>query len=75
MDVLADPLDADELLFKVKRITGQSSAASSDSGKLLQTIFNSTYDGFRFTVLNPDSDIFEEMVETLKDALQKYIAS
>lgn len=37
--------------------------------------FNSTYDGFRFTVLEQDEAVFIRTLETLKDAIVTYIAS
>ena len=41
----------------------------------LKTGFNSTYHGFRFTLLNPNIDSFKKNIETLRDAIQEYLAS
>ncbi len=41
----------------------------------LMTGFNSTYHGLRFTVLDPDIDSFKKNIETLRDAIQTYLAS
>jgi aspartate/methionine/tyrosine aminotransferase len=41
----------------------------------LQSGFNSTYCGFRFTVLNPDDASFSKTIEALSEALRAYIAS
>jgi len=41
----------------------------------LMTGFNSTYHGLRFTVLDPDIDSFKKNIETLRDAIQSYLAS
>jgi aspartate/methionine/tyrosine aminotransferase len=37
--------------------------------------FNSSFNGFRFTILEQDEVKFRAMVEALKDAIQKYVAS
>jgi alanine-synthesizing transaminase len=37
--------------------------------------FNSTYDGFRFTLLEQDESVFEQTLQTLKEAIVAYIAS
>ncbi|HEU4677464.1 MAG TPA: pyridoxal phosphate-dependent aminotransferase [Candidatus Paceibacterota bacterium] len=37
--------------------------------------FNSTYDGFRFTLLERDDAKFREIIETLRDAIRAYIGS
>lgn len=41
----------------------------------LRSGFNSTYDGFRFTVLEPDEVKYKETIATLNDAITQYIAS
>ena len=41
----------------------------------LKTGFNSTFYGFRFTVLDPDQESFEKNMHMLKTAIQQYIAS
>lgn len=41
----------------------------------LMTGFNSTYHGFRFTLLDPDEGSFRKNIETLKDALKEYLES
>jgi alanine-synthesizing transaminase len=41
----------------------------------LMTGFNSTYHGLRFTVLDPDIESFKKNIETLRDAIQMYLAS
>lgn len=37
--------------------------------------FNSTFDGLRFTLLEEDEEKFVRTMETLRDAIQKYVAS
>jgi alanine-synthesizing transaminase len=37
--------------------------------------FNSTYNGFRFTLLEQDESVFEHTLKTLKEAIVAYIAS
>ena len=37
--------------------------------------FNSTFNGFRFTVLEQDTEKFKSMIATLKEAITAYIAS
>jgi aspartate/methionine/tyrosine aminotransferase len=39
----------------------------------LMSGFNSTYNGFRFTLLEPDEDKFVETVHSLKEALLQYL--
>lgn len=41
----------------------------------LMSGFNSSYYGFRFTLLEQDEEKFKRTIETLKDALTKYLAS
>lgn len=41
----------------------------------LMTGFNSTYHGFRFTLLDPDEQSFRRNIETLRDALKQYLVS
>lgn len=41
----------------------------------LMTGFNSTYHGFRFTLLDPDEQSFKKNIEILRDAIQQYLAS
>lgn len=41
----------------------------------LQSGFNSTYHGFRFTLLEPDEEKFNGTLETVKKALQAYLQS
>ena len=41
----------------------------------LKTGFNSTYHGFRFTVLDPDIGSFKKNIETLRDAIQLYLGN
>nr|MBP6924728.1 aminotransferase class I/II-fold pyridoxal phosphate-dependent enzyme [Candidatus Paceibacterota bacterium] len=41
----------------------------------LMTGFNSTYHGFRFTLLDPDTESFKKNIETLRGALKQYLAS
>jgi aspartate/methionine/tyrosine aminotransferase len=41
----------------------------------LMSGFNSTYYGFRFTVLDPNMDSFKKNIETLRDAVKAYLAS
>ena len=41
----------------------------------LMTGFNSTYHGFRFTVLDPNEDHFKESIQTLQVAVIAYLAS
>ena len=41
----------------------------------LKTGFNSTYYGFRFTLLDPDTDSFEKTITTLTQAISSYIKS
>jgi len=41
----------------------------------LKSGFNSTFYGFRFTVLDPDIISFKKNMETLKSAIQEYLAS
>jgi aspartate/methionine/tyrosine aminotransferase len=37
--------------------------------------FNSTFDGFRFTVLEQNEDVFKQTIATLKESITAYIAS
>ncbi len=37
--------------------------------------FNSTYNGFRFTVLEQDETVFKQTIATIKEAITAYIAS
>ena len=41
----------------------------------LKTGFNSTYHGFRFTVLDPDTDSFTKTIETLATSIRQYLDS
>lgn len=41
----------------------------------LKTGFNSTFYGFRFTVLDPDENSFVDTIQKLKNAIQHYLAS
>ena len=41
----------------------------------LQSGFNSTYHGFRFTLLEPDEDKFDQTIAAIKVALQHYLKS
>ena len=41
----------------------------------LMSGFNSTYYGFRFTVLDPDMESFKKNIETLRDATESYLSS
>jgi len=41
----------------------------------LRSGFNSTLDGFRFTVLEQNEDVFKQTIATLKSAITQYIAS
>lgn len=41
----------------------------------LQSGFNSTYYGFRFTLLEPDEEVFEDTISRLKQAVTLYLAS
>lgn len=41
----------------------------------LMSGFNSTYHGFRFTVLDPDRESFQKNMEMLHKALKGYLAS
>jgi aspartate/methionine/tyrosine aminotransferase len=41
----------------------------------LQSGFNSTYHGFRFTLLEPDEEKFDRTINTIKTALQYYLKS
>jgi aspartate/methionine/tyrosine aminotransferase len=41
----------------------------------LQSGFNSTYHGFRFTLLEPDEEKFDRTIKTIKTALQHYLQS
>jgi aspartate/methionine/tyrosine aminotransferase len=41
----------------------------------LKTGFNSTYHGFRFTLLDPDGESFKKNIETLRDAITLYLRS
>lgn len=37
--------------------------------------FNSSYCGFRFTLLEGDEDVFRKTIETMRDAIRAYLAS
>ncbi len=41
----------------------------------LRSGFNSTYDGFRFTLLEADEDKFQSNIETLRAAITSYLAT
>lgn len=41
----------------------------------LQSGFNSTYNGFRFTLLEPDEEKFNQTINTIKVALEQYLKS
>lgn len=41
----------------------------------LQSGFNSTYHGFRFTLLEPDEEKFDKTISMVKTAVQHYLAS
>lgn len=41
----------------------------------LQSGFNSTHHGFRFTLLEPDTNTFEQTIQTLKKAVSEYLQS
>ena len=41
----------------------------------LTTAFNSTYHGFRFTVLDPDEESFRKNITTLRDSIRNYLDS
>lgn len=41
----------------------------------LRSGFNSTFDGFRFTVLEQDDEVFAQTLQRLRDAIAQYIAS
>jgi len=41
----------------------------------LQSGFNSTYNGFRFTLLEPNEEKFDQTIQKIKEALQLYLQS
>jgi aspartate/methionine/tyrosine aminotransferase len=41
----------------------------------LMSGFNSTYYGFRFTLLQPDTELFEQQIQILKTAIRAYLDS